>query len=371
MRIQLVVLLVAASQLGATDCGQAIKDPGFDLWCGDTLCDWTVERGVISKVPTWNEGDPGVSLDGNDVAIEQVSPVAASDGACIELDMIANVEDTAQVAINFDIYDDGSVDDSQIIPTSSWQPVSFIIDVAGTTWTGMRFEITKTGSGHAVLAQISATVLDASQCFGFTPVVPVSIPIGAACATSADCGNGNTCQGGGPVLLGECVGCTTGSAGDSCGSGESCGLGVPPSPIQPIPTECVATGSQPLGVPCFTDAECATGICTDNACSACRIDGEGCGSGVACAAGDWSNIAAGEPVPWVCAPGKHELASGAACVSNADCASTVCNGQERMQCDDGRTCASDADCPFGGSDVSNPLDNGPCQAVGIQGGSCQ
>ena len=376
MRIQLVVLLVAASQIGATDCGQAIKDPGFDLWCGDTLCAWTVERGAITKVPTWNEGDPGVSLDGDDVAIAQVSPVAASDGGCIELDMIANVDDSAQVAINFDVYDDGTIDNSQRIPTSSWQPVSFVIDVDSDAWSGMKFEITKTGSGQAVLAQISATVLDASQCSGFAPIVPASIPLGATCYSNSDCGSGATCDGAQPLFsFGTCVGCSAGSgsddAGDTCGSGSVCGLGVPVSPVVDIPAECIASASQPLGERCLADADCATGICTLNTCSTCRVPGSSCNGALLCEAG-WAGVTEiSGNTPWVCGAGEHQQPSGAPCASNADCASSVCNGQERMQCDDGRVCASDTDCPFGGSDVSNPLDNGPCVQVGIQGGSCQ
>jgi hypothetical protein len=368
MRLQLVVLLVAASQVGATDCGQAIKDPGFDLWCGDTLCSWTVERGAITKVPTWNEGDPGVSLDGDDVAIAQVSPVAASDGGCIELDMIANVDDSAQVAINFDVYDDGTIDNSQRIPTSSWQPMSFVIDVDSDAWSGMKFEITKTGSGQAVLAQISATVLDASQCSGFAPIVPVSVPLGASCYSNSDCGSGATCAGEEPLFtLGTCVGCMAGS-GDTCGSGGACGLGIPVSPVVEIPTECIAAGSQPLGERCIADADCATAICSANTCSTCRELGSDCGGGYQCQS-DWQ-VPVGGNSPWICGPDQH-LPSGAPCGKNQDCASGVCNGQERMQCDDGRVCASDTDCPFGGSDVSNPLDNGPCVQVGVQGGSCQ
>ena len=46
----LFVLAAAVSQIGATDCGNALNDPGFDLWCGDQLCDWKIERGSVSRV---------------------------------------------------------------------------------------------------------------------------------------------------------------------------------------------------------------------------------------------------------------------------------------------------------------------------------
>jgi hypothetical protein len=368
MRTHVIILALAASQVGATDCGQAIKDPGFDLWCGDSLCAWTVERGTISKVPTWNEGDPGVSLDGDDVAIDQVSPVAASDGGCIELDLIADVDDQAQVDLNFDIYDDGTNDSSQRIPTASWQPMSFVVNIDSDAWSGMKFEITKQGSGHAVIAQLSASVLDASQCAGFSPIVPASIPLGAPCFGNGDCAAGDACAPG--VLSGTCVGCFDGSNGDTCGSGQTCGDGVPVSPVVSIPAECVAMGSKPLGERCIVDAECATGVCADDTCSTCQPLGSDCGSGQACSAG-WPGLPTTANVPYVCAAGEHVQPSGAPCASSADCASGTCNGVERMQCDDGRACATDADCPFEGGDGEMALDNGPCVAVGIQGGSCQ
>ena len=47
MRNSYSILFVcaAASQLGATNCGEVLRDPGFDLWCGGDLCAWKVERG--------------------------------------------------------------------------------------------------------------------------------------------------------------------------------------------------------------------------------------------------------------------------------------------------------------------------------------
>ena len=48
---------IALSQMGATDCGQVIDDPGFDLWCGATLCDWSVAVGTVAPMPTWHARD--------------------------------------------------------------------------------------------------------------------------------------------------------------------------------------------------------------------------------------------------------------------------------------------------------------------------
>ena len=57
------VVLAGVLQIGATGdggCGtQVIKDPGFDLWCGDSLCTWKLVTGEIRKAPTWHDKDAG------------------------------------------------------------------------------------------------------------------------------------------------------------------------------------------------------------------------------------------------------------------------------------------------------------------------
>src|SRR5438105_10923360 len=83
-----IAATLAAGQLGATDCGGGItRDPGFDLWCGDALCAWKIERGDIRRAPTWHEADAGVELVMPDTAIEQFTPVNSLDGTCIRFDL--------------------------------------------------------------------------------------------------------------------------------------------------------------------------------------------------------------------------------------------------------------------------------------------
>src|SRR5690348_1574155 len=117
----LIVILGAATQLGNTDCGQVLRDSGFDLWCGDSLCAWKVERGDIQRISTWNKGDPGVELVGNDVAIEQLAPVDSGDGTCLAFDLVANVDPSADVELNVDVFGDGTVEHTERIPAASWK----------------------------------------------------------------------------------------------------------------------------------------------------------------------------------------------------------------------------------------------------------
>src|SRR5688572_3846364 len=95
-------VVVVASQMGATKCGQVLRDPGFDLWCGDQLCAWKLERGEVKRVATWHEGDAGVELVGPDVAIAQLTPVNSGDDTCIQFNLVANVDENAEVYLNVD-----------------------------------------------------------------------------------------------------------------------------------------------------------------------------------------------------------------------------------------------------------------------------
>lgn len=350
------VLAIALSQLGATDCGQVLRDPGFDLWCGNELCAWKIERGQIARVPTWNDGDPGVELVGADAAIEQLSPVASSDGHCLEFSMIANVDDAAELVLNVDVFGDGSVEHSERIPTAHWKPLSYKLSIAPVAYDSIRFELAKRGAGHAVVAQLQAKIT--TGCDGLTEIVPAPAPLGAPCATPAQCASSRC--GAGTAFAHVCVGCD--DQPGECAASDVCGLGAPTSPVRPAPHACVARGARVLGERCGEDAVCAAGlVCTGGACSTCRDTDKPCAGGERCGAA-WEPAAFG---PFVCSPNQHLRARGEPCASHADCASSTCSGPARLQCDDGRACATAAECPF------TNLKNGPCNTVGVQGGSCE
>jgi hypothetical protein len=363
----LVFAGAAASQLGSTDCGQALRDSGFDLWCGDQLCAWKVERGDVARVPTWNKGDPGVELVGDDVAIEQLSPVTSLDGTCLEFDLIANVDEDSEVMLDLDVFGDGSVEHSERIPTSHWKELTYKLPIQG-VYAGVRFELTKKGTGHAVLAQISAKTTN--DCTGFDAIVPGPAPNGAPCTDATGCTSGRC--GGVPLFVKQCVGCDGGSG--ECPGGDVCGIGDPTSPVRGLPLECELAASRQLGENCLFGDECASNRCTDGACSTCDTDNTGCANGETCGPAwpvptDFPGLS--WHTPYLCAPGLHVRKAGEPCASDDDCASASCAGSVRKQCDDGRSCATAADCPFGGTDTETGLQNGPCNTAGVQGGTCQ
>jgi hypothetical protein len=361
---KLLLLGLVLSQAGATDCGTVLRDPGFDLWCGDQLCSWKVVRGDVARVGTWHEGDSGVELLGSDSAISQLASVNTFDGNCIEFSMIANVDSNVDAFLHVDVFGDGTIERSERIPSASWQPVKFHLLVE-TPFNGIRFELAKQGNGTVVLAQIGAQISD--QCAGLPEITVASRPDGASCDAGDQCASGMCAASPFRQPLGGtgnvCVGCS----GASCGAGMICGAGEPLTPTLAIPLACVGEGTRELAEQCASDADCASGICNERQiCSACSTNSQ-CGNALCGVA--WVVEIEDHPLqhvgPEVCRPGEGASAPGAACGSNADCASGSCSGSERKECWDGRACNSPADCP-----VITGLAPDTCANVGIQGGTC-
>lgn len=359
MRSQLSLLLLAATQIGATDCGQVLRDPGFDLWCGTDLCTWKVVRGDAKRVDTWHDGDSGVELLGADAAIAQLSPVDHGDGTCIVFDLVANVDEDALAVLNIDIYGDGTVEAERPIPTSNWKPLSYRLHFAK-PFTGIRFEIAKHGPGRAVFANIGAAIV--TGCDGLTEIEAGPAPLGARCITDGDCESSMCRLAPDPgALLRSSMRCTACDS-SSCGTGQVCGVSEPISPVLTVPLRCEPAGGSELGEQCTVSAECATGICAGGACSTCNPSATPteCASEEACSAA-WAHG------PYVCASGARRRTSGQPCATDDDCAGGVCTGAVRNACEnDNRPCGNDTNCP-----VDDGLVPGRCSTVGVTGGSCQ
>jgi hypothetical protein len=357
MRIQLGLLLLAATQLGATDCGEVIRDAGFDLWCGDTLCTWKVVRGDVRRVDTWHAGDSGVELVGEDAAIAQLTPVTYGDGNCLELDFVANVEINAAAQLRIDIYGDGTIDKEEPIPMSNWKALTYHVRLAK-PFTGIRFELAKQGAGVAGFANIGARMVE-EGCEGLPELSGGPAPVGALCLEATDCASG-ICRvvPDAGVLFGlsrQCTACDEAS----CGAGDVCGRATPVSPVLGVPIRCEPAGGSALGEQCVVDDECATGICAQGACSTCG-EASPCANGASCS-NAWGDG------PFVCEQGLGFRHSGEPCATNADCASGACLGEVRKACEaDGRPCGNETNCP-----VTHRLEHSACNVVGVTGGSCQ
>lgn len=340
------------TQSGYNDCtGDVLHDPGFDVWCGDHLCSWDVEKGDVRKAPTWHESDLGVELVGDDAAISQLSldpPVT-----CLRFSLVADVSEDATVTLEMDLDADGTVEYERAIPTSHWAELDYRVELEGQS--DILFRLRKTGSGRAVLAQIRA-VRDDPECGGDT--VATERPLGADCAgffgaDDAVCAAGVCTPG--QFACGEC------RDDADCDGGSVCGLEARVAPPLEPYRSCVAPASRGLGEMCAVDGECAGGVCCEGFCSGC------CGepSDAVCEPGR-SCVADPDAPPgehW-CSPGDG--APGDACRRDQQCASGACAGGEPMMVctSDGRPCAVDDDCPLAGQ-------GGECIEAGRTGGRCR
>jgi len=348
----LAFLAVCASQVGATDCGQIISDSGFDLWCGDRLCAWDLERGAIEQVPSWHAGDDAVEMVGDDVAFSQRTPVNSTDTDCIRFDLIADIDETAEVHLQADVFGDGTIDFDQRLPTSSWDAVSLRIGVSG-YYDGILFRLTKVGPGKAVLAQISAEVVEDADGGCPSYLDPLPLPLGATCGLGESCGDG-VCR------EGVCSACLDDTA---CADGEVCGAAARVPGLLHDYLTCVPEGSRAVGEPCYRGEECSSSACSGQVCGECE-DASTCG-GTTCRA-------LSEDVALAVCTGEPR-ASGAPCVTDGMCTSGVCEGTPLGWCDSAGgpltqfgPCYADTECP-----VYPQLGTGECTFVAVAGGSCQ
>lgn len=345
-----LVMALALSQGGATDCGQIIDNRGFDLWCGDRLCAWELEKGAVERAPTWNEADSGVAMIGDDVAISQLTPVEDADGHCVRVTMVADLDEAAEVRLQVDVYGDGVVESDERIPTSDWRKLTYLLRMPD-GYSGVRFRLTKRGSGHAVLANIGAEIVIDEACTN--PAIAAERPDGSVCAADADCASGQCFEwlGDWPDICGSCDGDEDCSGGDLCTVG-----GVAPGWLS-VSSSCMPPGALADGIRCLRNETCASGVCVDGRCGECDDAGD-CG-GAAC-------LPESGGAPARCDRGR---AAGATCFRGADCDSGVCEGTPLLGCNGSldRECDADADCP---GELTDP-ENTTCATVGFAGGRCQ
>jgi hypothetical protein len=345
-----ILIALALGAGGATDCGQIVDDQGFDLWCGDSLCTWTLEKGQIAPAATWHPDDQGVEMIGDDTAIAQMTSVNAADGTCVRFTLVADVAEDAEVRLQMDVFGDGTAETDERIPTSDWRKLTYLVRMPP-DYSGVLFRLTKRGTGRAVLANIGAEIAKSEDCT--TAAVVVSRPDGAVCVADADCASGQCFEwvGEWKDICGSC------DEDVDCGTGEICLVTGPVDGWLSIYSQCMPRNALASGLRCLRDDACASGMCVDGVCGECRAAAD-CG-GAAC-------LPAASPVPARCDRGRG---AGATCFSNADCDSGVCSGTALTGCDGklDRECAVELDCP---GELDDP-DAHSCATVGFAGGTCQ
>ncbi len=156
----------AFASLTAEQCGDThyISDSGFDLWCGEELCNWEVASGTVQKAPTWHKDDYAVELLGPDTRISQTSEADGTD--CLRFSVLAEIAENARVTLQVDLNSDDTIDYEQELGRAEWEVLVHLVSVPD-TWRGARFTLHKEGPGRVRLAQIEASSSD--SCFKEVP----------------------------------------------------------------------------------------------------------------------------------------------------------------------------------------------------------
>ena len=354
-----IFTLTALFALTGYNCNDILDDPGFDLWCGDTLCSWTLERGQLERVPTWHTSDSGVSMVGDDVAFSQLAETSVS---CVRFELIADVADSAEVTLQVDVDDDGEIEHQERIPTSSWQELSYLIRLPPAQ-RGILFRLHKRGAGRAVLAEVAALSENPAECAALPFIEREN---GALCTVDDEC-QSHRCVADGILDGRTCGAC---SYHGECDTDEVCGLTAPGSPhLRPYRT-CVVQGSRGLGERCRVDGECATGMCENDVCSTCVDDGD-CHPGRRCEPRVDSQFPEWTLRPLQCDAASGSALAGAVCLTGDDCQSGQCTGTGdlRLCLSDSRACTADSDCPGSVLGISGAWD--VCATVGTAHGVCE
>lgn len=352
-RVVSVALSAAAlfALSGYSSCDPVLENSGFDLWCGDELCYWKLEQGQIRKAPTWHSSDYGVLFDGEYVRLSQKTDNVPD---CILMNLVADIETTAEVWIVIETDDGESYQTRQGVPSTHWGVYDYLFDLPPLYGTAT-VSIEKRGTGRAVLAQLKAEQGEGCR----TGYGELCSPGECAEGVCAPYFNDDTSIGG----FGTCGTCEDHS---DCASDLPCGLDAPLyGRAYEMHAQCGEPGRHGLGERCIYDEECATGICSQGTCGTCRGIPSNFPMQDTCDDGQVCDVAAiGVPfATMMCNPGMGQYGVGEHCLTAADCASGSCIGSAALRvCEqDGRRCEEDADCP---ADYE-------CLEVGIAGGACQ
>lgn len=308
----------------------ALDDTNFNLWCGASLCDWKTEQGKIRRVSTWDAQEYGVELVGNSVVLSQLVDLMAVTGPCVKFSILGNVDAHAEVQLNLDFFDDGTVDFREGIPELRWQRVDLVLKLPTQPYSSMKVSLDKQGNATAIFAALG--VSNVSSCDG-DPIALSNLLPGDWCTSDADCASGH-CDGqpgrtnSAPTTCAEC------SSDADCSDGKLCGV-ERSQDADALFDGCIEPNSTADGDVCLSDQQCAHGHCQSGVCSECLTSAE-CDAGLECVpvASD-GNAAHGACVM----PGN--LPTGATCGSDGDCANKHCLAGVCSEC------AIDADCTGG------------------------
>ena len=254
-----------------------VEDPSLDQWCGETLCNFSTDAGKIERVGTWHRKDYGVRFVEQGTQISQLSTRKGAE--CIEFSLIASADSSAQMVMELDFNDDGSIEETRAIPGVRWRTIPFKV-APPPEYDSVRFILRKDGTGEAVVAQLQAQATSGSC--GTEPSLLVD---GSSCSAHV------TCQSGRCVDDKCAAACPEGgcSAGEVCASDDMCASGgcVAKDTLDEddrLPTEILVCAE------CQDSTDCKAGVCHLGRCAPCA-QSDDCSEGEVCSYTDPFDVA--------------------------------------------------------------------------------
>ncbi|MDB4973357.1 MAG: hypothetical protein JWN48_1698 [Myxococcaceae bacterium] len=365
-----MLLGLASSALlgcGATDSATTLIDSN----CAEILCGWQVEQGELTPSGSWHEHQRSIELSGTGARVtRRIS--GAPNAECFGLRFLADIAPDAQLELQLDFNDDGSIDARAPVPPTQWRSVEIAVRPPP-EYRSVRFALSKQGEGSV---RISSLVSDPSIAACHLSQ-PTTLADGALCSTDETCASGR-------CVLGHCGRCGPGGCaeGEGCRSSDECRDGACAASVCKA---CAKRGDCATGQGCSITGQCASGSCTQGAepslstypgvegicgecdadsdcgggtahcvlgrCTACATDAD-CSGGQVCRYADTFDVSTRACLPKI----TSTTPRGGLCEQDEDCVSGLrCGASDGRAKRCGVSCVSDRDC---GSD-------GVCAAPGV------
>jgi hypothetical protein len=156
MRIGLLLLVFSSAAISS--CGYHPLSEGGDspqkLWCGERLCDWSVEEGQAQPMASWHALDPAIRLKGAMARITRLDTLGFTGAACLAYSVYSLIQGNFSLRLDVDLGGDGKIERAKEIrgPRSD-APAFAPLEIPGEVADGglVRASLTKEGSDDAAI----------------------------------------------------------------------------------------------------------------------------------------------------------------------------------------------------------------------------
>ena len=138
---------IALTLAGVSCDPDVLNDPGFQFWCGDQLCDWSVD-GEVERVPTWHDNDYAVEMIGSPVILQQTFHSRVN--GCVLVELIADIDPETLVTISINQDGLGGAEWTQVVNGIGFQRRTWRVDL--NVDSGGFVRIRKDNPGRALIA---------------------------------------------------------------------------------------------------------------------------------------------------------------------------------------------------------------------------